>query len=74
MTVLLHRLSSSFGERELFLVEVCGLLTVVASLVAEHGLQNADSVVVVHRLTCSEACGIFVGPGIKPVFPARRAL
>ena len=32
------RLSSSCGEQGLLFVEVCGLLTVVASLVAEHGL------------------------------------
>ena len=38
VTVLLHRLFSSFGEWGLCLVEVCGLLIVVASLVAEHGL------------------------------------
>ena len=41
--VSLHRLSSSFGERGLFLVEVCGLLTVVASLVAEQGLWAHSS-------------------------------
>ena len=49
---------SSCGERGLLFVAVCGLLTAVASLVAEHGLQarrlqqlwHAGSVVVAHRL------------------------
>ena len=61
---------SSCAKWGLLFVAVCGLLTVVASLVAEHWLQNADSAVVVHRLTCLEAYGIFLGPGIEPVFPA----
>ena len=39
-------------------VAVCRLLTVVASLVAEHGLLNMGSVVVAHGLNGPEACGI----------------
>ena len=38
-----------------------GLLTVVASLVAEHGLQSTGSVIVVHRLSCSMACSMACG-------------
>ena len=41
------------------LVEVPRLLTVVASLLAEHRLQSVASVIVVHRLNCPAACGIF---------------
>ena len=37
------------------LVAVCRLPTAAASLVAEHGLWALGSVVVVHRLSCSEA-------------------
>ena len=40
-----------------------GLLTVVASLVAEHRLCSAGSVVVVHRLNCLAACEIFPDQG-----------
>ena len=37
------------------LAAVIGLLIVVASLVVEHGLEHAGSVVVAHGLSCSEA-------------------
>ena len=60
------------ASRGYSLVVVPGLLTVVASLVERHslyiawasvvgvpGLQSTDSVVVVHGLSCSAACGIF---------------
>ena len=40
---------------------------VVASLVAEHGLKSAGSVVVAHRLSCSKASRDLPGPGIEPV-------
>ena len=62
---------------------VCRLLTAVASLVAEHGLQGTSasvvvalclwstgSIVVAHRLSGSKVCGIFPEQGIKPVSPA----
>ena len=43
---------------------VRGLLIAVAALVAEHGLQGSwASGVVVHRLSCSEVCGIFRDQG-----------
>ena len=35
----------------------------VGSVVVTHGLQSAGSVVVVHRLCCSAACGIFPDQG-----------
>ena len=48
------------------LVVVCRLLTVVTSLV-EQGLEAAQaSVIVVHGLSCSEACGIFPDQGSNP--------
>ena len=41
------------------LVAVHGLLIVVASLVVELGLQSGQaSIVLVHGLSCSAACGI----------------
>ena len=36
------------------------LLIMVASLVAEHRLVGSGSIVVVHGLSCSTACGIFL--------------
>ena len=50
---------------------VCWLPTGVASPVVEHGLQASGSVVVVHRLSCTRACGILVlRPGMEPQPPA----
>ena len=68
------RAFSSCGERGLLFVVVRRLLTAVASLVAEHGLQarglqqlqHAGSVVVAHRLSCSTVCGIFPDQGSNP--------
>ena len=37
-----------------------GLLVVVASLVVEHRLYSAGSVIVLHRLKCPAACGILL--------------
>ena len=61
------------------LVVICGLLTVVASLVTEHrlwstqasvvavlGLQSISPVVLVHGLSCSVACGIFPDQALNP--------
>ena len=45
------------------LVAVHGLLMVVASLVAEHGLWSTGSVVTAIGLSCSVACGIFPDSG-----------
>ena len=39
-------------------VEVCRLLIVMASLVAEHRLWGVGSGLVVHRISCFSACGI----------------
>ena len=57
---------SSRGERGLLFVVVRGLLIAVASLVVEHRLWSADSVVVAHGLSCSAACGIFPDQGSNP--------
>ena len=55
---------SSCGQRGLLFTVVCGLLSAVASLVAEQGLQSARaSVVAVHGLRCPSACGIFPDQG-----------
>ena len=48
------------------LVDEHWLLIAVASLVAEHGLQSAGSVLVAHRLSCLSACGIFQDQGSNP--------
>ena len=60
-------------------VAALGLLTVVASLISEHGLwgiwalaaaipglQSTGSIVVAHRLSCSMTCGIFPDQGSIP--------
>ena len=44
-------------------VAVHGLLSVVASAVAEHRLYSTGSIVVVHRFSYSMACGIFPDHG-----------
>ena len=59
--VAAHRLSLVVPSRGYSLVAVCGLLIAVTSLVAEQGLKNTSSAVMVHELSCSEACGIFLG-------------
>ena len=56
------------------LVELHGLLTAVASFVAEHGfwvcglqqLHHVGSVTVVHGLSCSVACEVFLDQGLNP--------
>ena len=69
------RALSTCSEQRLLFIAVHGLLIAVAALVAEYGLQGSrasvvgvqglsvDSVVVVHRLNCSTACGIFLVQG-----------
>ena len=56
---------SSCGEQGLLLVAVCGLLIVVAFLVA-WALGAQASVVVAHGLSCSAACGTFPDQGSNP--------
>ena len=52
---------SSYNKQRLSLVVVHGLLIVISSLVMEHRLCRLQaSVVVVHGLICSTACGIFL--------------
>ena len=49
------------------LVAVHRLLTAVAFLAVEHRLEDAGaSVVVVHGLSCSTACGTFMDQGWNP--------
>ena len=46
------------------LVVMPGRLSEVASLV-DHGLQSLGSAVVMHRLSCPVACGIFQHQGLN---------
>ena len=48
------------------LIEVCGLLILVASLVVEHGLQTAGFSGCGTQISCLSACGIFLDQGSKP--------
>ena len=41
-------------------------LWLVGSIAAALGLQSTGSVAVAHRLSCSEACGIFPDQGSNP--------
>ena len=60
------RAFSSCGKRGPLFIAVRGPLTVAASLVVEHKLQSAGSVVVAHGPSCSAACGILPGQGSNP--------
>ena len=51
------------------LVVVHRLLLAVASLVAEHRLWPMGSVVVAYKLSCAEACGIFLDQGSSNLCP-----
>ena len=66
--LLLHVgfLSLVSTSRGYSLVVVCGLLTAMASLVAEHGLWGTGSTAVAHRLSCPQARGIFPDQGLNP--------
>ena len=58
---------SSSSDQGLSLVAVRGFLLAVASLVSEHRhLGSRASIVVVHGLSCSTACGIFLDQGSSP--------
>ena len=58
---------SSCSKQGYSLVLVCGLLIVVASLVAEHRPWHSQaSVAVAHGLSCPTACGIFQDQGLNP--------
>ena len=57
-------LSPFVASRGYSLVVVCGLLLVVASLVVEYRLWRVwASIVGAQRLSCPEACGIFLEQG-----------
>ena len=60
------RTFSTYGKRGPLFIVVRGPLTIVASLVAEHRLRRAGSVVVAHGLSCSAAYGIFPDQGSNP--------
>ena len=66
--VAAHGLSLVVGIRGYSLVVVCRLLTAMAFLAVEQGLKGTwSSVVVTHKLSCSEACGILVlDQGLNP--------
>ena len=50
-------------ESRVYSLMVCGLLIVVASLIAEHRLQGACSVAVAHGLSYPDVCGTFPDQG-----------
>ena len=58
----MHRLSLVVTSQGYSLVSVLGLLTAVASLVAEHRLSvgRGGSIVAAHGLICPSACRIFL--------------
>ena len=59
--------SGVVASRSYSLLAIRGLLTEVASPVAEHGLWSVRaSVVVAHRLSYPTACGIFLDKGSNP--------
>ena len=63
--VAVHGIPLAEASRGCSLVAVPRLLTVVASLVVEHGFYSAGSAVVVHRLSCPVARGIFLEQGLN---------
>ena len=60
------RAFSNCGKRGPLFIAVRGLLTVAASLVAEHRLQTRRLSSVAHGPSCSAACGIFPDQGSNP--------
>ena len=64
--VAVLRLSLVVVSGDCSLVAVHGLLIVVASLVAEHGLERAGPVIVACRFNCPEACRIVPDRGWNP--------
>jgi len=66
----MHRLSLGAVSRGYSLFVLRELLTAVASLVAEQGLQGTwASVAVAQGLSCPAACGIFPDQGSNPCPP-----
>ena len=65
-----HGLFSSCGKQQVLSVGLCRFLIVVASLIAEHGLQSMGSVVVAYK-PAHLPLGMWdlPGPGIEPVSP-----
>ena len=76
------RFSLGTASRGCSLAVVCGFLIAVASLAAEHrlsgtqasaaaasGPQSTGLIAVVHGLSCSAACGIFLDPAWNPCLP-----
>ena len=57
---------SGCSEQGLLFVSVHGLLIAVASFVVKWGLWSTGSVVLVHKLSCSKARGIFSHQGLNP--------
>ena len=60
------RAFSSCGKWGPLFITMHGPLTIAASLVEEHRLQSAGSVVVAHGPSRSAACGIFPDQGSNP--------
>ena len=60
------RAFSSCGERGLLFTAVSGFSLQWLLLLQSMGSRHAGSVVVVHGLSCSAACGIFLDQGSNP--------
>ena len=60
-----HGLSLVVVSRGYSLVAMLRLLTAVASLVVEHGLQSTGSGVVTQGLSCLSPCGVFPDQGLN---------
>ena len=72
--MLLHELYLVVESRAYSPVAVHRLLIAVASLFAEHRLQGTQPLaVVMHRLSCSTTCGIFLDKGSNPCLLHQQA-
>ena len=60
------RAFSSCGKRGLLFTAVSGFSLQWLLLLQSMGSRHAGSVVVVHGLSCSAACGIFLDQGSNP--------
>ena len=63
---LLQLWGIGFSLRWILLLRSTASRALRASVVAAPGLCSTGSVVVVHRLSCSSACGVFPGQGSNP--------
>ena len=60
------RALSRLGKQGLLFIEVLGLLIASVSLLVALRLYSHGSVIVVHGVSYSKACGIFLDQGLNP--------